>query len=281
MGSRSRGPALVTVTAVDLGLRDRVAVVTGASRGIGRQIALDLAREGGHVVVCGRDEAALAAVAAEVADLGSGARAVTVAADLVDRGAGDTIVARALEELGRVDILVNNAGGNAPRRLLAVTDDEWQLEFEQNFFSAVRLTRACVPVMLERSWGRVVHISSTYGREPDPYFGPYSASKAALINFSKNLSRAVSAHGVLSNCVVPGVTITELIETNAAGAAEAQGITPEEVMAKLMAKDPVSMQRFGEPAEIAAAVLFLASEQASWITGACLAVDGGTLRFAG
>jgi NAD(P)-dependent dehydrogenase (short-subunit alcohol dehydrogenase family) len=132
--------------------------------------------------------------------------------------------------------------------------------------------------MLERGWGRIVHIASTYGVEPGPYFGPYSAAKAALLNYSKNLSHAYSAQGVLSNCVIPGITITEAINDTAAAAAEAQGTTPADVMAKMMEKDPVAMGRYGDPHEVAAAVVFLASEPASWITGSTLAVDGGTLR---
>jgi NAD(P)-dependent dehydrogenase (short-subunit alcohol dehydrogenase family) len=159
-----------------------------------------------------------------------------------------------------------------------LTADDWQEGFELNFFSAVRATAACLPTMLECRWGRLVHIASTYGIEPGPYFGPYSAAKAALLNYSKNLSRAYSAQGVLSNCVIPGITVTEAINDTAAAAAVAQGTTADDVMAKMMEQDPVAMGRFGDPREVAAAVVFLASEAASWITGAALAVDGGTLR---
>jgi 3-oxoacyl-[acyl-carrier protein] reductase len=262
---------------MELGLRDRVAVVTGASRGIGRQIAVDLAREGTHLALTARDASALALTAAEAEALG--ARVVVVAADLLDHGAAPRVAQAALDELGRIDILVNNAGGGGdPTRLQKLTNDDWQHGFELNFFSAVRMTAACLPTMVERGWGRVVNVASTYGVEPGPYFGPYSAAKAALLNYSKNVSRAFSAQGVLSNCVIPGVTITEAIDQNAAAAAAAQGITADEVMAKMMEKDPVAMGRFGEPEEVAAAVVFLASEAASWIAGAALAVDGGTLR---
>jgi 3-oxoacyl-[acyl-carrier protein] reductase len=262
---------------MELGLRDRVAVVTGASRGIGKQIAVDFAREGAHVVLNARSVDALEATALEVE--AHGVRAVTVAADLFDPAAAPLVAERALEELGRIDVLVNNmGGGGAPTRLHKLTDADWQDGFELNFFSAVRTTAACLPTMLERGWGRVVHIASTYGVEPGPYFGPYSAAKAALLNYSKNLSRAYSAQGVLSNCVVPGITITEAINDTAAAAAEAQGVTPDEVMAKMMEQDPVAMGRFGETGEVAAAVVFLGSAAASWITGATLAVDGGTLR---
>jgi NAD(P)-dependent dehydrogenase (short-subunit alcohol dehydrogenase family) len=262
---------------MELGLRDRVAIVTGASRGIGRQIALDFAREGTHLVLNARTESALSETALEAA--AHGVRVVQVVADLFDHDAAPLIAQRAVDELGRLDILVNNTGGGGdPTRLLKLTNDAWQEGFELNFFSAVRTTTACLPFMLERGWGRVVSLSSTYGVEPGPLFGPYSAAKAALLNYSKNLSRAFSAQGVLANCVIPGVTITEAINDTAAAAAAAQGTTTDEVMNKMMLKDPVAMGRFGDPQEVAAAVVFLASEAASWITGAALAVDGGTLR---
>jgi 3-oxoacyl-[acyl-carrier protein] reductase len=262
---------------MELGLRDRVAVVTGASRGIGRQIALDFAREGAHLVLNARNGGALAATANEAE--AHGVRVVTVVADLLEPDAAALVAQAALSTFDRLDILVNNAGGGGdPMRMTKLTNDDWLTGFELNFFSAVRMSSACVPFMLERGWGRIVSLSSTYGVEPGPYFGPYSAAKAALMNYSKNLSRAYSASGVLANCVIPGVTITEAINENAESAAAAQGTTAEEVMAKMMEKDPVAAGRFGTPDEVAAAVVFLASEAASWITGASLAVDGGTLR---
>jgi 3-oxoacyl-[acyl-carrier protein] reductase len=244
---------------MDLGLRDRVAIVTGASRGIGKQIALDFAREGAHLVLNARSVDALAATALEAE--AHGVRVVQVAADLFDPAAAPLLASRAIEELGRIDVLVNNMGGSGdPIRLHKLTDDDWQQGFELNFFSSVRTTAACLPTMLERGSGRIVHVASTYGVEPGPYFGPYSAQR------------------VISHCVIPGVTNTEAINDTAAAAAQAQGTTTDDVMARMMEKDPVAIGRFGDPREVAAAVVFLASEAASWITGAALAVDGGTLR---
>ena len=173
---------------------------------------------------------------------------------------------------------MNNVGGNVPRKLLALTADDWQQGFEQNFFSAVRLALACVPGMRAQRWGRIINIASTSAREPDPYFGPYAAAKAALVNFSKNLSMAFAPDGVLSNAVLPGVTMTDAIAVNAGAAAERMGVSSAEVMERMMAAKPVDIGRFGEPSEISAAVVFLASERASWITGACFVVDGGTLH---
>ena len=257
---------------MDLGLRDRAAIVTGASRGIGRHVALALAAEGCRVLLCARDAAALESVAAEVPG------SVAFPVDVSDEGAADAVVVGCREAFGRVDVLVNNAGGGLPQRLERLTADDWRQGFEVNFFAAARLAVACAPVMRERGWGRIVNVASTYGREPDPLFAPYGAAKAALLNLTKSLSRAFSADGVLTNAVIPGVTLTELVEGNAAAAAERTGTSTDDVMAKMMAKDPVAMGRFGQPDEVAAAVVFLASDAASWITGATLSVDGGTLR---
>jgi 3-oxoacyl-[acyl-carrier protein] reductase len=137
---------------------------------------------------------------------------------------------------------------------------------------------AAAAAMREARWGRLVHVASTSGREPDPNFAPYAAAKAALLNLSTALSRAFAADGVLSSCVVPGVTVTELVEANALATAERTGRTPVEVMERMLARQGVAAGRFGRPEEVAAAVVFLASEAAAWITGATLEIDGGTLR---
>lgn len=262
---------------MDLGVKDRVVVVTGASKGIGRATAMQFAREGAHLVLNARGVEGLDRVAEEARSLGG--RVVAVVADLADESGAARVADGALAEFDRIDVLINNVGGGGDaKRLLKLTNDDWQQGFESNFFSAVRMTAACLPSMLDRGRGRIVHVSSTYGVEPGPLFGPYSASKAALLNYSKNVARAYSGQGILSNCVLPGVTVTERVAERAETAAEAQGATPDEVMAKMMERDPIAMGRFGEPAEVAAAIVFLASDAASWITGSALAVDGGTLR---
>lgn len=259
-----------------MGLQNRAAIVTGASRGIGRAVAMSLAAEGCSVLLCARDADALAAAAAEVRT--SGGVAETMSVDVTDAAAADAIVAECQRAFGRLDVLVNNAGGAQPKPLARVTAGDWQAGLELNFLASARLSMAAVPVMRAAEWGRIVHVASISGREPDPLFAPYSAAKAALLNFSTSLSKAFAADGVLSSCVVPGVTVTELVEVNAAAEAERTGSTPDGVMARLLTMQGVPAGRFGTPAEIAAAVVFLASEQATWITGATLEVDGGTLR---
>jgi 3-oxoacyl-[acyl-carrier protein] reductase len=258
------------------GLAGRVGVVTGAGRGIGRQVALDLAAEECRVVACARTADDLGALV----DHAGSDLVVPLIVDVAETDAADRIVAAAVDRFGRLDVVINNAGGPAARRLDAMTDERWRSAFEVDFFAAARLSVAAVGPMRDAGWGRIVNVASTYAREPDPSFAAYGAAKAALVNLTKSLARAFSADGVLTNCVIPGVTLTEGVEAAAAVAADRSGSTVEEVLAVTMAKDPVAAGRFGEPHEVSAAICFLASERASWISGTCLAVDGCTLRVA-
>jgi 3-oxoacyl-[acyl-carrier protein] reductase len=257
---------------VDLGLSGKTAIVTGASQGIGRAIAHALAAEGADLVLTARRQEQLDEVAREVEK--AGVQAHVVAADVTDVQAAATIFASALDRYGRVDVVVNNAGKGSPKPLLDLTDDDWQHSFELNFMSAVRLALAAVPHMRERGTGRIINIASRAGREPDPYFAPYAAAKAAMINFTKALSNAFAGDGVLTTCVVPGLVRTPAIDDAAERSAAATGKSVEEVM-------ELSIKKRGIPiGRIAALVAFLASDRASWITGSMFTIDGGTIRSA-
>jgi 3-oxoacyl-[acyl-carrier protein] reductase len=263
---------------MELKLSDRVALVTGASKGIGREIALELAEAGADVVLCARGAAELERVADEVRRRGR--QAETVAADVATAAGPGVVFGRACERFGRVDVLVNNAGKGAPKRLLDLTDEDWQASFDLNFMSAVRLSLACIPLMRARGGGRIINISSRVGRQPDPYFAPYAAAKAALINFTKNLANAFSKDGILCNCIVPGLVRTDAVEEAARASAAATGKTVDEVFAATLKARPIPVGRIGEPADVAGLVVFLASDRASWITGSTFTVDGGIIPVA-
>jgi 3-oxoacyl-[acyl-carrier protein] reductase len=261
---------------MELGLARKVALVTGGSQGIGRAIALTLAAEGADLALCARREEPLTRVRDEISDLGRNALAVR--ADVTTPEGTSAIFDAALERFGRVDILVNNAGKGAPKPLLELSDADWDASISLNLLSAVRLTRACAPAMCDRGWGRIVNISSRVAREPDAYFAAYAAAKAALINFSKSCADAFSKHGVLVNCVVPGLIKGEGVEQAAQRSASATGMTVAEVYEKTLEKRPIPVGRIGEPEDVAGLVALLVSDRASWITGGCFTVDGGIVR---
>lgn len=261
---------------MELGLEGRVAIVTGASMGIGLEVALGLAREGVDVVICARRRPQLDVAAEAIRATGAAVEPIT--ADVTDPGVAVTVRNRALERFDRLDILINNAGKSTPKPILEQTDDEWRDSFELNLLSAVRFALACAPVMRQRGWGRIVNISSRMGLEPDPYFAPYGATKAGLINFTKSLANAISKDGVLTNCIIPGLIRGEGVEAAARKSAAATGTTPEEVMAEMLRRRPIPVGRIGEPSDVAGLAVLLASEAASWITGAAFTVDGGIVR---
>jgi NAD(P)-dependent dehydrogenase (short-subunit alcohol dehydrogenase family) len=259
---------------VELGLEGKVALVTGASRGIGLATARRLAAEGASVLLCARSRPDLEGAVRQIS--GGGGQAAAFAIDVTEADAGQRAADAAVSTFGRLDILVNNAGAAAPKKLLRTTQQEWLAGFEVNFFSAVRFSMACIPCMRDRG-GSIVSVASTSARAPDPYFPVYGAAKAALVNFSKVLATSFAADRIRSNCVLPGITMTEMVAANIEAAVTATGTDAQTVMTRMLAKAPIPAGRLGTPDEIASAICFLASDAADWVTGACLAVDGGTI----
>jgi 3-oxoacyl-[acyl-carrier protein] reductase len=261
---------------MDLGIRGRTAVVSGATEGIGRAAAIRLADEGANVVALARSMTSLQTVCQELEEMG--VRADAVVADL-STAAGVDEALDTIASLGCVvDILVNNVGGLArPRLVLEVSDREWFDVLELNLMSTVRLSRALVPPMVERGWGRVVNVASIGAREPGPRVAHYAAAKAAVLAFSKAVSQAHSDRNVLSNTVIPGLTVSRAVMQQATQYAEARGTSIDKALAKIADFRPAATGRLGEAEEIAAAIAFLASDAASYVTGATLTVDGGTL----
>lgn len=263
---------------MEMGLAGKVAVVTGASKGIGRAIAGELAAAGARLIICARGTAQLEAAAREIR--GAGPEVETVSADVATVSGVARVLEHVRTSVGRVDILVNNAGKGSPKKMLDLTEEDWRASFDLNFMSAVRLSLGCVPLMRQQGGGRIINISSRVGRQPDPYFAPYAAAKAALINFTKSLANAFSKEGILCNCVVPGLVRTEAVEEAARKSAAATGKTIEEVYEATLRARPIPVGRLGEPGDIAGLVVFLASERASWITGSTFTVDGGIVPTA-
>jgi 3-oxoacyl-[acyl-carrier protein] reductase len=259
---------------MELGLEGRAAIVTGASKGIGRAVADQLGSHGASVVLSARDGGALDEAVAELQ--GHGYEAIGVPADVVDRSSSTRLREAALEAFGRIDIVVNNAGGGGGT-LGDFDEDEWHHIYALNVLSAMRLTMACLPDMQSRGWGRVVNVASTMARHCDPRFGPYGAAKAALLHVSRNLSLAYAGDGILTNCVLPGLTRTEGVRSGLDAQASQRDTTADDIERRMMRRQPIAMGRLGEPEEVAAAIVFLCSEQARWITGADLLVDGGTI----
>jgi 3-oxoacyl-[acyl-carrier protein] reductase len=244
---------------VDLGLEERVCVVTGSTGGIGRVVAEQLLAEGAQVVGCGRNE--------------DGPGDLHVVADLSQRGEPERVVAAAEERFGRVDCLVNNVGGTAIRVLDELTDDDWQASFELNLMSAVRATRAALPGMRERGQGSIVNVSSTAAKRPSAGMPDYSVLKAAMLSFSRLVADLYAKEGIRCNAVTPGPTATGAWVGDG-GLADQQG-ERDEVLAKVGAGRPLG--RLAQPEEIAAVIVFLLSEPASYVTGAAWSADGGTV----
>lgn len=245
-------------------LSSRVALVTGGSKGLGKAIARGLAQAGADVLISSRTEPELRAAAAEIGQ-GTSIRTAFVVADMTRRDDVARLAERALAEMGRVDILINNAGSNIPQPIDEITDQAWDQILELNLTSCMALTRALVPQMKERRWGRIIHISSIMALASRSARNSYSATKAALVGMARASALDLGRFGITVNCLAPGPFETDL--PNSLLSAEQ----------KRSFADRTALGRWGQPNELAGPALLLASDAGSYITGSVLVVDGGTL----
>ncbi|MCF8035160.1 MAG: glucose 1-dehydrogenase [Desulfarculaceae bacterium] len=245
-------------------MQDRIALVTGAGRGLGKAIATVLAQKGAHVAVADLDPETAGQTAAEIEGLGR--KALALEMDVTDEASVDQAAAAAQEHFGRVDIWVNNAGTGSRAMLHEMTAAQWDLVLTVNLRGAFLGSRAAARIMMPQNWGRIVNISSRAGKGSSHGHCSYSSSKAGMIGLTKSTARELGKHNITVNAVLPGFIATELT------AKLGINITnPEQVV----------LTRKGKPEDVAYAVAFLASDEAEWITGTTLEVTGGTGLFAG
>ena len=261
---------------MDLGIKGRSAIVTGASRGIGRETARQFLEEGVRVTICGRNAQTIDKARAELAAQ-TGGEVHAVVADMTKEGDIAQLVESAKQKFGTVDILVNNAGQMYSGRFAAMTDAGLKEQFETKIFGFLRTIRLVYPIMKARKWGRIVNLIGGAGKEPDPYMFGSGITNSGLLNITKSLSTEFGEDNVLVNAVCPGWVATNLWQRNAQGLAAELGAKSEEEARRLAARKN-SLNRFGNPAELANAIVFLCSERASYITGVSLNLDGGRLK---
>jgi 3-oxoacyl-[acyl-carrier protein] reductase len=267
---------------MDLGLRGRGCLVTGASRGIGLETARQLCAEGASVLLVARGADALAAAAEEVTGAGAdaGGRAEALTLDVTTDDAGERMLAAAAECFGTLDVLVNNAGAARWRDLDDVPDEDWRAQYEINVMAPLRAMRAAAPAMAERGWGRIVNVCSTAGKRPSAAMPEYSVAKSAELSLSRLFADRYARSGVLVNAICPGPVASELWMAPGGLLDQSQQLSGagsrEEALEAAGSKRPIG--RLAEVGEIASAIVFLCSERASYVSGAAWSVDGGTVQ---
>lgn len=259
---------------MDLGLAGKVALVTGASSGLGLAIATEMAVEGAAVAIVARRKAELERAAASIMSA-TRARVLPLAGDVTSAGDVSSCVARVTESLGQIDILVANAGGPPSTTFATTTEDQYLAAIELNLLSSIRLAHACVPGMRKRRWGRVIFVTSMAAKQPVPGLLLSNTARAGLLGFAKTLATECAPDNVLVNSVLPGHFNTQRAMDLAKMRAEREGRPAHELLAARVRGIPLA--RAGEAKEFAAVVTFLASERASFVTGAAIQVDGGQI----
>ena len=261
---------------MDMGLDDKVAIITGGSEGIGKAAALGMAKEGAKVIIVARRQEVLDQAATEIRTATEGV-VLPLAADVSDKGAARRVVQAALDNYGRVDILVNNAGTSMAKEFEEVSDEDWEYDFELKVWGAVRLIRESIPEMRKVGGGRIINVTNLGGRTPGPASMPPSISRAAGIGLTKGLSKDLAKDNILVSTVCIGLVKSgqherryqRLIETN-------PSLTMDQFWDDTVQRRGVPLGRMAEASEAGDVITFLASERASYLTGIAVNIDGGT-----
>ena len=260
---------------MDLGLRGKVALVAASSKGLGRAVARELAAEGASVVMCARSGEALESARREIVDE-TGADVLAVAADVSTTQGVEQVTRAALDRFGHVDILVINAGGPPAGTFDKHDWSAWQSAVDLTLRSAVELTRAVLPGMRERHWGRIVAVNSIAAKQPVDNLMLSNSIRAAVTGFLRTLANEVAPDGITVNTILPGYTRTERVTHLAEANAKKEGVDQKEILGRFEREIP--MRRLGEPREFGALAAFLCSDRASYITAQSIAVDGGWIK---
>jgi 3-oxoacyl-[acyl-carrier protein] reductase len=256
---------------MDLGIKDRVAMVAAASKGLGKACAIALAQEGCKVSICSRNAEELAKTRSEI-----GGDALGVVADVSSANSLEDWYRRTVDRFGQVDILVTNTGGPPVKRFMELSDESWLSGVESTLMNVVRLSRLAIPGMQDRRWGRIIHLTSLVAKQPVDELTISSTLRAGLSGLTKTMANQLGPSNITVNAILTGHILTDRQFALADVRTRERGITHEEYFAGQAAEIP--LQRIGEPREIGEVVAFLASERASYVTGVSLQIDGGLIR---
>ena len=261
---------------MDLGLKERVAIVGGGSRGMGKAAALALARAGADVAICARNEAELRKAEIDIARATSQHQLLAIPADLSNVEDIKRVVRGAFNRFGRIDISINNIGGPPAGRPSELEDSEWAEALEQNFLSVVRMSREVIPYMKQQQWGRIINRLSISVKQPMNGLVLATSSRMAVMGYAKMLATELAPFNITVNSILPAHILTESLTSSYEAQANGQGRSPEEIIKEVSKTIP--MGRLGKPEEVGDLIAFLASERASFITGASIPLDGGALQ---
>ena len=275
LNGRPRAGGGLGALAMDLGLKDKVAVVGGASKGLGRACAQVLAEEGAKVVICSRTAADLAQAADEIRE-STGGEVLAYPADLDRLESVTGLIAAALERFGGIDVLVNNSGGPPLARSATATEEQWATAVQRSLIFFGRMCRESIPHLRQRGGGRIINILASTVYNPIPNLALSGATRMGVVAYAKSLADEVGRDGILVNNVCPGSILSERMMSNVTARANELGISVDEALSRRAAD--TALGRVGQPVELANLVAFLASERSTYITGTTILVDGGLVR---